>query len=261
MKLGFALARLSSTKFPDVDPAAGCIDAQEPGSATLLNDQTWSAVFSWLSTTDLARSRAVCTSWKDLIDCPEIRRALFRKHWLLADIQDEPRHPGFYLSAGLSNFAWGHRCSRQDTLSGLAVKYGVTPLAIKMTNNLISDQGLQSRDTIYVPVSSHADLCGKRGTFIYDMTACRELVLVTEPDGSNSSAFPLDAKQPVAADQSTIAALSRKLSRMLGRGLRIEEGTAKFYLDVAEGNLKDAIALYEQDMAWEQTHKGKRRSS
>ena len=54
-------------------------------------------------------------------------------------------------SAGLSNFAWGHRCSRQDTLSGLAVKYAVTPLAIKMTNNLISDQGLQSRDTIYVP--------------------------------------------------------------------------------------------------------------
>lgn len=27
-------------------------------------------------------------------------------------------------------------------------------------------------------------------------------------------------------------------------GLRIEEGTAKFYLDVAEGNLKHAIALY-----------------
>lgn len=27
-------------------------------------------------------------------------------------------------------------------------------------------------------------------------------------------------------------------------GLRIEEGTAKFYLDEAEGNLKDAIALY-----------------
>ncbi len=54
-------------------------------------------------------------------------------------------------SAGLSNFAWGHTCSRQDTLSGLAVKYGVTPLAIKMTNNLISDIGLQSRHIIYVP--------------------------------------------------------------------------------------------------------------
>ena len=54
-------------------------------------------------------------------------------------------------AAGLSNFAWGHHCSRQDTLSGLAVKYGVTPLAIKMTNNLISDQGLQSRHIIYVP--------------------------------------------------------------------------------------------------------------
>lgn len=54
-------------------------------------------------------------------------------------------------SAGLSNFAWGHECSRQDTLSGLAVKYGVTPLAIKMTNNLISDRGVQSRHIVYVP--------------------------------------------------------------------------------------------------------------
>ena len=54
-------------------------------------------------------------------------------------------------SAGLANFAWGHKCSRQDTLSGLAVKYGVTPLAIKMTNNLISDQGLQSRHVVYIP--------------------------------------------------------------------------------------------------------------
>lgn len=57
-------------------------------------------------------------------------------------------------SAGLSNFAWGHTCSRQDTLSGLAVKYGVTPLAIKMTNNLISDIGLQSRHIVYVPGKS-----------------------------------------------------------------------------------------------------------
>ena len=54
-------------------------------------------------------------------------------------------------SADLPNFAWGHACSRQDTLSGLAVKYGVTPLAIKMTNNLISDQNLQSRHIVYIP--------------------------------------------------------------------------------------------------------------
>lgn len=57
----------------------------------------------------------------------------------------------FVQSAGLPNFAWGHECSRQDTLSGLAVKYGVSNLAIRMTNNLISDQGLQSRDVVYVP--------------------------------------------------------------------------------------------------------------
>lgn len=254
MKLGFTLAKLSSPSPASVESIPDAEDPKDP-AYRLLNDQTWTAVFSWLSTADLARSRAVCTEWKSLIDCPQIRRGIFQKHWLLADIQDEPRHPSFYLSAGLSNFAWGHTCSRQDTLSGLAVKYGVTPLAIKMTNNLISDMGLQSRHTVYVPVSSHADLRGRRGTFIYDMTACRELVLVTEADGSESSAHLPDAKPSVPPDQANIDALSRKLSRMLGRGLRIEEGTAKFYLDVAEGNLKDAITLYEQDMAWEQKNK------
>ena len=67
-------------------------------------------------------------------------------------------------------------------------------------------------------VSSKADLRGKRGTFIYDMTACRELVLVTDADGSDLPPQNPDAKPPVPPDPVNIDALSRKLSRMLGRG-------------------------------------------
>jgi len=40
------------------------------------------------------------------------------------------------------------------------------------------------------------------------------------------------------------ASLACSIFCYLTAGLRIEEGTAKFYLDVADGNLKDAIALY-----------------
>lgn len=69
---------------------------------------------------------------------------------------------------------------------------------------------------VLAAVRSHADLCGKRGTFIYDVTACREMILVTEPDGSESSAFDPDAKEPVVPDQSTIDALNSKLGRILG---------------------------------------------
>ena len=98
MKLGFALARLSSKKScgVGVQPAETFSETQEP-AYTMLNDQTWTAVFSCLSTADLARSRvsckingmlpyavsfqdsvfnlsqAVCTGWKELIDCPEVR--------------------------------------------------------------------------------------------------------------------------------------------------------------------------------------------
>ena len=56
MKLGFALARLSSKKFCDVQTAERIMETQEP-AYNMLNDQTWTAVFSCLSTADLARSR------------------------------------------------------------------------------------------------------------------------------------------------------------------------------------------------------------
>ena len=38
--------------------------------------------------------------------------------------------------------------------------------------------------------------------------------------------------------------LCQQVTSWSDAGLRIEEGTAKFYLDVADGNLKEAIALY-----------------
>ena len=71
---------------------------------------------------------------------------------------------------------------------------------------------------LFCAVSSRADLQDKRGTFIYDNTACRELILVTEADGSESSAYNADAEPPVPLDPVNLDALSRKLSRMLGRG-------------------------------------------
>lgn len=49
--------------------------------------------------------------------------------------------------------------------------------------------------------------------------ACRELILVSEADGSDVAALMPDATAPVAQDPATIDALSRKLSRMLGKGV------------------------------------------
>lgn len=67
-------------------------------------------------------------------------------------------------------------------------------------------------------VSSKTDLSNKLGTFIYDMVACRELILVSKADGSDVTALMPDATAPVPQDPATIDALSRKLSRMLGKG-------------------------------------------
>jgi len=56
MKLGFALARLSSKSFKSAECTKDTANCEDP-AYMLLNDQTWTAVFSWLSTADLARGR------------------------------------------------------------------------------------------------------------------------------------------------------------------------------------------------------------
>lgn len=56
MKLGFALARLSSKSVKAAESTEDAATCEEPAHM-LLNDQTWTAVFSWLSTADLARGR------------------------------------------------------------------------------------------------------------------------------------------------------------------------------------------------------------
>ena len=56
MKLGYSLSRLSSRFGSPADASTGA-DASEAPAYAVLNDQTWTAIFSWLSTADLARSR------------------------------------------------------------------------------------------------------------------------------------------------------------------------------------------------------------
>ena len=145
MKLGFTIARLSPKLCAAAEPAQAPAQptCEEPAYA-MLNEQTWTAVFSWLSTADLARSR-VSTTHALVIGCVygngkrsmlttggllrmerldrlstsmtmpcsscsrepsetipvisllQIRRGIFQKHWLLANVEDQPRHPSFYL--------------------------------------------------------------------------------------------------------------------------------------------------------------------
>lgn len=67
MKVGFALARLHGLSFSS--ESNGEDIKSDDSSYELLNDQTWTAIFSWLSTADLARSRVrhACLLWYVLL--------------------------------------------------------------------------------------------------------------------------------------------------------------------------------------------------
>jgi hypothetical protein len=52
--------------------------------------------------------------------------------------------------------------SRADSFPSLAVRYGVTPTAVKRANGMISDHSLHSRLAIFVPVAAARALEGRR---------------------------------------------------------------------------------------------------
>lgn len=51
---------------------------------------------------------------------------------------------------------------RSDSFTSLAVRYRVSPTAIKRANGLISDHSLFSRVEVFVPLASPAELAGRR---------------------------------------------------------------------------------------------------
>ncbi|CAL8467063.1 g6599 [Coccomyxa elongata] len=203
-------------------------------------------IFSHVGPADVARLRAVCRTWDAVIQQAEVARAVLKRTWGITDLVGYPRKKSLYLVAGLSHFAIQHTCRYWESLTSVAVHYNVDVAAIRVLNNLISEHSLRSRQYVFVPVQRE-QIRGKAARFIYDKVVDRDLIIISDNIDKLLAGTPECEKCQIAILDDGVL----KLSQLLGRGLRIDENTAKFYLADAGGDLKKAIKLFEEDRRWE----------
>eukprot|EP00877_Chromochloris_zofingiensis_P003472 jgi/Chrzof1/13125/Cz07g20230.t1 len=216
-------------------------------SANSLDAQALSMVLALLSPQELGKAQVVCRLWFDTATHPEVRRRSFLRHWRLNDCRGTARQKHFMETIALASFVMLHHVQRTDTLQMLAVRYGVDVTTIKRVNNLMSDHSLHSRQHLYIPVANRCELEDQTVTFQHCPLAARDFAVLTgQPVQQHAEGKPVSHNMRLQID-----ALRAKLSLWLGRSLHIDEATAKYYLEDANGDVKAAMTAFEKDLDWE----------
>eukprot|EP00955_Chlamydomonas_euryale_P042743 352421-Chlamydomonas_euryale.AAC.24 len=143
----------------------------------------------------------------------------------------------------LKGFVLKHIVQPHDTLSALAVHYGVPVMEIRRLNNMMSDS-ISCRMHLYIPALVHLEqLAGRLLCYEYDQMSKRGFAIV-------QSCGPQEPLKPVQADPAKLAAKQKKLAALLASSLHIDEASAGYYLEAADGNIREAFAQAQQDARW-----------
>ncbi|GAB4820538.1 hypothetical protein N2152v2_007584 [Parachlorella kessleri] len=162
-----------------------------------------------------------------------------------------PPAPTCLVPVKLDHFVWRHRVSRSDSLASIAIQFGTSIPLIKRVNNIVSDHSLATRDSLYVPVGGLDSIDCKLVAYLHCHHAKRRFIVVLR-DG--------EQPPPVAAMPASVQDRALKqLTNMFQRGFRVDENTARFYLAQAGGNVRAAMAAFEDDARWERVMRPVRR--
>eukprot|EP00879_Flechtneria_rotunda_P015610 GHRR01016325.1.p1 GENE.GHRR01016325.1~~GHRR01016325.1.p1 ORF type:complete len:226 (+),score=72.59 GHRR01016325.1:157-834(+) len=213
---------------------SGLIASDGDGLATVLP-----LVLSLAEPNSLAIVRTVSRVFKEVASDPQVRRAAFVHHWGLRGCLGKPRQPQFLETATLLCFAYQHMVQHADSLQMLAVRY----------------------------VANKQDLVGQVVRFCFCPLSARDFAVLQDLPHGQQQLSNADRQQQqqqqrqgpcgIKWDQAyKVEALQAKLCQMLGRSLYIDDATAKFYLEDANGDMKAAMEAFAQDLAWEGTTAG-----
>ena len=95
---------------------------EENGS--VLTDDLWRVILELLPVTALGQAACVCRLWHSIANDPAALASAFLAPWKLKEVVGSPMSKSFWRGQ-LGQLAISHRLQRQDTVAGLAVKYGV----------------------------------------------------------------------------------------------------------------------------------------
>lgn len=222
-------------------------------SAARLDALVMSHIFCYLMPKDLAKVQRVCRTWCTVAKDPEVRKAAFLACWRILSVNGELKSSKVLEAATLSSFMWKHKVENGDTLQRLAVKYNSDVISIKRANKIITDRSLISHKVVYVPVTCAADVHDRHVVLAVHPVSCRDIAVVCT---TLESAEERDDDRSPKARRAQVQQLKGKLSHLLGKTLHIDESTAKFYIEDADGDLKVAMERFAMDMEWESKSPG-----
>jgi hypothetical protein len=213
----------------------------------VLTDDLWRSILERLSVRSLGCAACVCRLWHSIAGDPAVLAAAFTAPWKLREVVGKPTSSSFWRGQ-LGQFAISHALQRQDTIAGLAVKYGVQVPEIRRVNNMMSEHGIHSRERLLIPVTRPEILDGQTCYIETDIYAKRE-VAVLYLDGTRPDKKEAHARATARVQRK----LKREIMESLKRSLRVDDSTAQYYFALAEGDLRGALQEFSDDMQWEHT--------
>jgi hypothetical protein len=120
---------------------------------------------------------------------------------------------------------------------------------VRRFNNMISDHGIYSRDRLLIPISNPEILLGSTCYIEMDHNAKRE-VAVSYPEGCPGR------KAESSARTVSTEKRSQRILESVRRSMRVDDGTALYYLSISEGDPRAAMIEFSEDLRWDQQRAG-----
>ncbi|CAA7061590.1 unnamed protein product [Microthlaspi erraticum] len=211
----------------------------------LSSRDTLRLIFQSLTVADLARASCVSRIWNSVATEDDLVVTAFTARWRIKELVGRPVSGSFWRDNGIWKFAISHRISRGDSVTSLAVKYSVQVMDIKRLNNMMSDHGIYSRDRLLIPISNPVILANTVCYIEVDKYAKREVAVLYLEGG------PKREQEPNHTMSNSSELGKRRLVDSLRRSMQVDDGTAQYYLAIAEGDPRSALSEFSADLTWE----------
>ncbi len=205
-------------------------------------------IFNHLDDLYLLSLRIVSKEIKHIVDLILLER--FAQRFGLLNVGGMAPPAAFVVSR-LHHFAHVHCLhSSRDSLSTIALRYRSDVATLRRLNNIISDHTFASRSEIVIPITDYKQLTNQSVRFEYISCSRRWMWLIrTDVFECVRPALPRGG-----------GSISTKLIDMLSLALRIDRATAAFYLTQSDGDLREAMKAYNEDLVWDKRMKQLRKS-
>eukprot|EP01026_Neomeris_dumetosa_P022104 TRINITY_DN1914_c0_g1_i1.p2 TRINITY_DN1914_c0_g1~~TRINITY_DN1914_c0_g1_i1.p2 ORF type:complete len:257 (-),score=31.23 TRINITY_DN1914_c0_g1_i1:496-1266(-) len=207
------------------------------------NQQLVTHVFSKLDCPTLAKLKQVSKAWKELSENEGIVQQCFRNTWKFKRTSGQWWAINDLMNVRVTDFVKVHKVSPHDSIMGLALKYNTATMSIRILNNLVSDNSIKAHAALYVPITEQSEIQDKVIKFITQPDFKRRMVLVfDEEDADDEEIFP--KINPEALKELQVITVQR--------ALKLDQATARFYLEENGYNFREAVAAYRSDEEWYQ---------